>query len=131
MVFATLLKPRTVALAEGAKAVKGKGKFTSFLRIVGENGSGKVAMWFREDVYNLKWECILYPDSANSTAEAKHYILALSAPSKNALNERIGKLQEIAPEAFAVAVLEDPLTLAENCKELLGFGAQKEGGLRC
>lgn len=130
MVFATLLKPRAVALSEGTKAVKGKGKFTSFLRVVGDNGSGKVAMWFKDDVYNLKWECILYPDHENSTPEAKLYILALSAPSKAELNGRIAKIKEIAPESFAVAVLDEPLALAESCKELLGLGAQKEGGLR-
>ncbi len=130
MVFATLFKPRSVTLPEGAKAVKGKGKFTSFLRVVGDIGSGKVVMWFRDEVYNLKWECILYPDSTNSTTESKLYILALSAPSKVELDSRISKLQEIAPESFAVASLEDPLALSESCKELLALGAQKEGGLR-
>lgn len=108
--------------------MKAQKKFTIFVGISSSTESSEVIKWFRGHVYNYRWETFLYPDKANSTADAKVYMLSVSAPSKAELLNRLAQLQETAPENLRLSVMGEPVKLAEACKELLALGGQKEGG---
>lgn len=128
MVFGKLFKPQSVTLSENVQAVKAQKKFTLFLGISSLTESSEAIKWFRGEVYNYCWETFLYPDKANSTADAKVYMLSVSASTKSELLDRLNQLQETAPEHLKLTVLGQPVELAETCKELLALGGQKEGG---
>lgn len=124
-----LSKPRPVDLAEGLKAMKTSRKFTVFLNVESDSSSTGVIRWFRGDFFDYKWESYLYPDRVNSTEHRRSSILSISASSKSELASRVRKVLSETPEGIELTIHEDPLAVAEKCKETLALGAQREGGL--
>lgn len=129
MPLTAILKPRSVRLSGDMKAVKTPRKLTAFLSVVADAESGGTIKWFRGDFFEYRWESYLYPDRANSTPERRATILSVSAKSKSELTARIQKLLSEAPDELNIAVHSDPLSAAENCRDLLALAAQREGGL--
>lgn len=129
MPLPTIFKPRSVSLSRELKAVKTQRKFTAFLTVAADAESGGTIKWFRGDFFEYRWESYLYPDRANSTPERRATILSVSAKSKSELTARIQKLLSEAPDELSIAVHSDPLSAAENCKDMLALAAQREGGL--